>query len=108
MKLSSSALIAPGKIKDYLLSQRKRNDKSKWLAKAGYSLNNWQQLEIDLRAQILSLDAVLIDKSIYGNIFEIRGILHGPNGNFLEVCTIWMIEHKSKLTKFITMYPGKK
>ncbi len=41
-------------------------------------------------------------------MFEINGVLHGPNGKDLEVCTIWMLEHESKLTKFITMYPQRK
>ncbi len=40
MKLPSTAIIAPEKIKKYLLSTRRRNDKSKWLAKAGYKLND--------------------------------------------------------------------
>jgi len=41
MKLPSTAIIAPDKIKEYLLSSRKRNDKSEWLAKAVYKLENW-------------------------------------------------------------------
>ncbi|MCL5031560.1 MAG: hypothetical protein M1480_21355 [Bacteroidetes bacterium] len=108
MKLSSSAIITPEKIKEYLLSQRKRNDKSKWLAKAGYTLENWNELETDLRTQILNKDAVYTDTTIYGNIFEIKGVLNGPNGMSLEVCTIWIIEHESESTKFITMYPERK
>lgn len=108
MKLPSTTIIATEKIKDYLLSHRKRNDKSKWLAKAGYRLENWQQLEQDLRTQVLSLDAIPTDKTKYGQIFEIRGVLNGPNGQTLKVYTIWMREHESKSTKFITMFPQKK
>ena len=58
MKLQLTAIIEEEKIKEYLLSSRKRNDKSKWLAKAGYKLEDWQRLEKDLRTQLLSLDAV--------------------------------------------------
>ena len=108
MKLPSTTVIATEKIKDYLLSQRKRNDKSKWLAKAGYSLENWQQLEQDLRTQVLSLDAIPTDETKYGQIFEIKGVVKGPNGETLKVHTIWMREHESKSTKFITMFPQKK
>lgn len=108
MKLSTTAIISADKIKKYLLSPRKRNDKSKWLAKAGYKPEDWQRLEKDLRTQILSLDAVSTDGTKYGQIYEIKGLLSGPNGKTLSICSIWMNEHESKLTKFITMFPDKK
>jgi hypothetical protein len=34
--------------------------------------------------------------------------LNGPDGNSLAVCTIWMSESATGITKFITMYPDKK
>lgn len=40
MKLAAKVLIAPEKIKNYLLLAKKGNDKSKWLAEAGYKLEN--------------------------------------------------------------------
>jgi len=107
MKLPLDSLIAQEKLKDYLLTPKKRNDKSQWLAKAGYSVKNWQLLENDLRAQILSLDTTPIDKTKYGQMFEIRGRLIGPNGNVLLVCTIWMTEIASGKTKFIKIFPDK-
>ena len=108
MKLPSTAVIAADKIKEYLLSPRKRDDKSKWLAKAGYKLENWQRLEKDLRTQILSLNAVFTEKTKYGQMYEINGMLTGPNGKTLSVRSIWMNEHESKLIKFITIFPDKK
>ncbi len=108
MKLPLDSLIAHEKLKDYLLAPKKRNDKSKWLAQAGYTLENWQFLENDLRTQILSLDAIPTDKTLYGQMYEIRGELLGPNGKTLSVCTIWMREIASGKTKFITMFPDKR
>jgi hypothetical protein len=32
---------------------------------------------------------------------QIIGELKWPNGNLLSVCTIWMTEHATDLTKFI-------
>jgi hypothetical protein len=107
MKLSSQSIIDDEKIKNYLLSERKRNDKSKWLATAGYSLNNWEKLKKDLFKQILSLEAIPIDKTKYGQMFEIRGTLKGPNGKVLKVHSIWMEEYEGKNTKFITMFPER-
>ncbi len=108
MKLPSTTVIAPEKIRVYLLSARKRNDKSRWLAKAGYKLENWERLEKDLRTQLLSRDAVITEKTKYGIMYEIKGILNGPNGRTLSVRSIWMKEHRSKITKFITMFPDKR
>jgi len=107
MNLPPNAIISERKIKDYLLSYRKRNDKSMWLAKAGYNTGNWKRLELDMRQQLLSLEAVLIEENQYGIVYEIIGILEGPNSNRLHVRSIWMKEYVTELTKFITMYPYK-
>ena len=107
MKLPADTIIASAKITQYLLVQRKRNDKSTWLAQAGYSLDNWQTLANDLRRQILPLEAMLTDKSVYGQMYEIKGQLTGPNGKILAVHTVWMTEAATGETKFITLYPAK-
>jgi len=107
MKLPSNALISTEKLTNYLLTPRKRNDKSKWLGQAGYTSENWRILEDDLRNQVLPREAVLTDKSDYGDLYEIRAKLDGPNGRSLPVCTIWMVEKATDITKFITMYPDK-
>ena len=107
MKLSSNTLIAPEKLTQYLLIPRRRNDKSRWLAQAGYTIKNWQLLEKDLRKQILSLIAIPTEYTRYGQMYEIKGNLTGPNGKILTVCTIWMTETATGDTKFITMYPAK-
>ena len=107
MKLPKCTLIAYEKLTNYLLVFKKRNDKSRWLAEAGYSAENWQILEDDLRKQILSLDAKLSETTIYGQLYEITGELIGPNGKSISVRTIWMTETATEITKFITMYPDK-
>ncbi len=108
MKLSENTLIVPAKLTDYLLAFKKRNDKSRWLSKLGYTIENWKVLEYDLRKQILSLDVVPTEKTEYGQLYEIKGKLTGPNGTSLSVCTIWIIETETGISKFITMYPDKK
>jgi hypothetical protein len=107
MKLPANTLIAPGKLTQYLLVARKRNDKSKWLAQAGYSLENWRVLEEDLRLQILSREALPTDSTAYGQMYEIKGDLTGPNDRTLAVVTVWMMETATGVAKFITMYPQK-
>jgi hypothetical protein len=107
MKLPYNTLIAPEKLTQYLLVLKKRNDKSKWLAQAGYTRKNWQKLENDLRQQILPLEVTFAESTYYGQLYQIRGDLIGPNGKKLAAITIWMAETATGVTKFITMYPDK-
>ncbi|PSB13927.1 hypothetical protein C7B65_26845 [Phormidesmis priestleyi ULC007] len=108
MKLARDAVIAPAKLTKYLLIWRDVDDKSKFLAQAGYGQENWRQLEADLRSQILPLEAVPSDEpNRFGDVYKIRGVLTGINGVNLAVVTIWMVEYETQQTKFITLYPDK-
>jgi len=108
VKLSQDALISDEKLTKYLLASRKRNDKSGWLAQAGYRLETWPILRRDLVQQVLPNDASFVERTEYGEVYEIVGRLKGPNGKILPVRTIWMVENATKTTKFITMYPDKR
>jgi len=59
---------------------RDEDDKSGFLALAGYTLGNVDRLLNDLRIQLLPLDAELFDQTDYGPKYRIRGMLIGPNG----------------------------
>jgi hypothetical protein len=108
MKLPSDATIAPAKLNRYLLIERSVDDKSKFLAIAGYEIDNWQQLEADLRSQILPIEASLSrEANRFGDVYRIRGTLIGPNGMSLAVITIWMVEFETNIAKFITLYPDR-
>lgn len=48
MKLGDTVIMAKEKLTQYLLLPRRKNDKSGYLARAGYSLTNWDRLEADL------------------------------------------------------------
>ena len=107
MKLPIDALIATEKLTKYLLVKRPVGDKSEFLRQAGYTLDNWRQLEQDIRQQILSQEAVPIEQTRYGEYFEIRASLRGPHGVAVNVRTVWMRESSSGVTKFITLYPDR-
>jgi hypothetical protein len=107
VRLSDDAIIAREKLTQYLLVKRPVGDKSEFLKQAGYTVDNWEQLERDLRRQVLSKDATSIEQTAYGELFEIRGVLKGPNNVVLQVRTVWMLEAASGLTKFITLYPDR-
>ncbi|MBX3055905.1 MAG: hypothetical protein KF770_05470 [Anaerolineae bacterium] len=105
--LPPDTIIAPAKLRDYLLVWQGKDDKSEWLAMVGYTADNWQQLEKDLRLQILPLEAEFVEATRFGQMFEIKGDLVGPNGKTLPLRSFWMFEFDSEQTKFITLYPDK-
>ena len=107
MKLPANTIIAQTKLTEYLLKFRREDDKSLFLGSAGYKLDNWPELEKDLRQQILPLEAIQYEQTSYGDKYKLRGTLSGPNGKNLHVVTIWMIELQSQQTKFITLFPNK-
>ena len=73
--LLPSAIIPDAKITKYLLVPLPKDDKSKFLAQAGYTLNNWRRLKEDIRVQILPQPAKLSEKTSYGDKYEIRTCL---------------------------------
>ena len=81
------------------------NDKSRFLAKAGYTPAHARQLASDICHQLLPLEAAFEEATEYGNKYRISGSLTGPNGQALRVVSIWMTENVTGVTKFITLYP---
>lgn len=108
MKLPAGTVISEDKLVRYLLVPQLRGDKSSFLRQAGYELGNSAHLLRDLRDQILPLDAMPLERNQFGQYYEIRGALSGPNGIILSVRTIWMTEHLSGITKFITLIPDSR
>jgi hypothetical protein len=108
MKLPADTTIAEDKLTRYLLLPQTRGDKSAFLARAGYTLEKADQLQQDLRSQILPCEARALESNNFGQYYEIRGTLKGPNGVTLAVSTIWMTEDLSGVTKFITLIPDKR
>ena len=108
MKLPPDTNIARKKLTHFLLVWRDEDDKSGFLAQAGYSPDDADELEKDLRGQLLPLDVELLDHGEYGDKYIIRGRLKGPNGKVLRVASIWMIENAGGAAKFVTLYPDKK
>ncbi len=103
--LDPNAIIPKAKLTQYLLIQLSKNDKSQFLAKAGYTPANWQDLERDLRQQILPLNAIPTILTEFGQKYEISGQLRGVNGVILKVVTVWIVSDSE--TRFVTLVPQK-
>ncbi len=107
MKLPQNAEIPLSKLSQYLLVPRTRGDKSKFLARAGYTTDNSHQLLVDIRSQVLPQDAPSAGTAKFGDFFEIRATLRGLNDVSLRVKLIWIREHLSGSTRFVTLLPDK-
>ena len=101
--LNPNAIIATQKLTEYLLIPLPKDDKSEYLAQGGYNLLNWQQLEQDLRQQILYLEAQPTVKTQYGQKYQIIGSLVCPNSKILTIKTIWIVTEQA--TQFVTLFP---
>lgn len=90
---------------DYLLVRQNRSDKSAFLASGAFTTLNPDALLSEIGAQPHRHEATPVDENEFGRYYEVVGILRGPLGTNLRVRTIWMTEHLSGITKFITLIP---
>lgn len=101
------AVVEPAKVRDYLLAREHPigRFKARVFATAGYRSDNWPDLQRDLQVIARSADAVLARSEGYGQIFEIRAMLHGPEGT-LAVLTVWILRTGESVPRFVTAYPS--
>lgn len=107
MKLQRDSVISDRKLKEYLLSSRVEDDKSGFLEIAGYTASHWQELGNDLRELAEENDADLTRSTVYGDMYEVKGSLVGPNGKTLQVITVWIPLKANGETRFVTLVPDK-
>lgn len=112
MKLARAerTLIEPAKVRDYLLSREHPIGRFKavFFESLGYSADAWQRLEADLRALAVAGEAVLGDRTKYGQKYEVRGTLNGPSGRPASLVTVWIVRWGEDAPRFVTAFPGEK
>ncbi len=107
MRLDADTSIIPAeKVRDYLLSPTHTigRYKSEFFRSLGYTQDQWQILERDLRAA-LSAEAEPTSASEYGQKFTVRGPLQGPNGRQGRIVSIWIILRGETAPRLVTAYP---
>lgn len=107
---AGAATIDPAKVRDYLLSESHSvgRFKASFFASLGYTPARWELLRSDLHALALQEDAATGLRSSYGQKFEVRGTLSGPNGRSAAVVTVWIILQGESSPRFVTAFPGVK
>ncbi|ELR99569.1 2-amino-4-hydroxy-6-hydroxymethyldihydropteridine pyrophosphokinase [Gloeocapsa sp. PCC 73106] len=104
-KLPIDAIIPDDKITKYLLILRDHNDKSKFLAKAGFDQNNPQELKTAIYQLIKTSVAIEDSNNEYGTFYRVEGELIGINQRNLLVTTIWLKRKIDNKFQFITLKP---
>jgi len=102
------AIIAPEKLRDYLLNplHRRGGTKAKLLIGLGYRGRDWQRLEDDLRQQHLANDVTAMTQTEYGVRFEIVAPVATPAGQRIVFCSVWQIDQGADVPRLITLYPS--
>jgi hypothetical protein len=105
---SDRAIVADGKVRDYLLSPSHPvgRFKSSFFNALGFSVAHWEQLRQALLSLARSTDATPGQSSPFGQKFEIRGIVTGPSGRQASVVTVWMLPLGHDFAHFVTAFPG--
>ena len=99
------AIIPVAKLRDYLLDlgHEKGGSKARLFYALGYRRSRWQELESDLRSQVLMEDAIEISPSRHGRRWEIRAELRGPSGT-ATIVSGWIILWGEEIPRFVTAY----
>ncbi|MBN1190877.1 MAG: hypothetical protein JXA46_14070 [Dehalococcoidales bacterium] len=102
------AIIDAEKIRDYLLSPTHPvgQFKSAVFYELGYSQENWETFEENLRNLILSCDVEEVEETRYGRKFIVEGPFTGPSGRTMQIVTVWIILNGDSIPRFVTAYPG--
>jgi hypothetical protein len=107
MRMPSGLVIQDQKITNYLLVYQPKDDKSEYLALAGYTLENWELLKRDILDAVEGAEVAEITPTGWGTRFKVKSEWNGLNGRLLRVITIWQQDEGADIVKFITLYPDK-
>ncbi len=106
MKIPFNAIIAREKLVQYLLVDRPKNDKSRYLAQAGFTLAQPETLEAAIR-KLLTVEEGQVDRrDEYGVFYQVAGTLDGPQKT-ISVVTIWLEQSVDGVFRFVTLKPRR-
>jgi hypothetical protein len=80
--------------------------KARFFEALGYTADQAERLEQDIRNLLLSSDPRLREKTEFGQKYEVRAVITGPQNRSVELITVWIVLPGEKVPRFITAYPG--
>ena len=106
MKIPDSAVIPDEKLTKYLLVLRPWDDKSKYLARAGFQLDQPETLRNAIRELSDRQEATADGFNDHGTFWRVEGDLIGPSGR-LPVVLVWLQWAIDDTLHFVTLKPRK-
>lgn len=107
METRKNVIIPEEKLTRYLLVHRIKDDKSKFLAQAGFTQSNPEDLLTAISQLATTNEAIEDITNEYGTFYTIAGNLQGVNGQSLAVVTVWLESKDQQNFRFITLKPNK-
>jgi hypothetical protein len=107
VKIPPDAIIPDDKLTRYLLVPREQDDKSKFLAQAGFTADNPEQLKLAIRQLADRVEALEDRSNEYGIFYRVEGKLISVNDSNLSVITRWLNRKVDGKFQFITLKPKK-
>ena len=109
MRLPNSeySWVHPSKITGYLLSETHEEGagKAAYLRLMGFDESNVDLLEAGLLAIAQVEEVARTETTPYGVKYVIYGTMDTPEGEIIELLTVWMIDSGQEAPRLITAYP---
>jgi hypothetical protein len=106
VRITEDLIIPDSKITQYLLVLKARNDKSRFLAQAGFTQENPEALKLAIQSQAMDKEAIKEKSNEYGTFYQVEGELIGVNGVNLSVITVWLQRQINGKFQFVTLKPN--
>lgn len=105
----SRAQVSLEKVTDYLLSETHAvgKSKAKYFRSYGFTDATASDLVQGLLAIAKNTSVESSERSPYGTKYIVDGELETPNGDMIQVRTIWIIENDDDTPRFVTAYPAE-
>ena len=106
---SANAEIPIQKIRDDLLSSSHPigRFKATYFRALGFTGENSGELVEALQRLAETEEAIVIDRTKYGQKYIVRGRIKGPNGRISIVESVWIVLNSTSHPRLITAYPGE-
>lgn len=104
---ADQAIIETRKIRDYILSFEHSIGRFKafFFAGLGFTAENWEALDAEIRRIALECEAEVAQRTAYGQKYVVRGRLSGTEGRGADVVTVWIVSAEEQRPRFVTVYP---
>jgi len=107
---ANAAEVPENKVVGYLLSTTHTAGKSKaaFFGKHGFVVANWQALARALREHASKDPVLQTNETAFGRRYIVDGTLLPPDGNVLNVRSVWFITRETMIPRFATAHPLKR